>query len=976
MIGFRVLRSQSQSLRVPALVALTTLAALGVAALAGVPPAEGARPKPGTLPLPNIREIGIIPGATPPPAAAKPAARSPGVVTSFPQQVATYPPDGATRVSSNATLYIVFDQPTLKSGSFSVADLDSGTIGTLLNLETPTWSALGDTVFLKPTQPMTLGHRHGMKVNTIFATDGTASNDLPTVFFLVFPRSNVVRINPPADDFSSVTLVPGRAVPVGLDVKETADNTATFTSARIEFWSQPTETFSSGSTPVPIRTTTVAVSQQVPRRGTAHLSAPVTLPLDLARDAASGVLGLRLFFDGTDETGQPYSFEALSARSVVAGDTLLTMAPALVTPQIASEIVVLSAYLEQPLPGAVFAVNDTVRVKGVVTGMGTGVFRAVFYLDGDIAAIEEGYMESGRPVSIEPRGPIPSRRLGEHRFQLVVEAPQNVASRPITFLCVPPVNGITPPPEDVSEKTIEEMRVAPSDETPPDTTVVATPTKVEKPSLTIGGTYLVTGKSEFRDEESAAIAWSAWKAKYPLAKETAFEAGVLWRLRIDDAQNGSASPEQMQLKLTRGESRAEWGDLAPKLAEGAPLFASAVPRRAGQAIWKGSPIGDVEGFLAMDSRPRSAGGPGDQVRSDLYAARVNRPFWNDKIQASLYGGYAHDDPTAGGADSVTRADAVYGGQAKLRFAGDWNLLGDVATVRHKTIEGVEPGRSRTGMRAEITGEVAGFAAKAEAFRYQPDLTTSLNPYAISDRRGGGAEIARNFANWRFFGGYRSEKPDEKFGDAPVIRVDRFTVGGRLELNSKSWVTPTFIRIRHVGPNTAYKETRAATELVAGERYDGQTKGRIDLALLEDEKGENARRLVTSGSLVSTRKLEGRVTTTLSGGVEIIEHQDLDMTDQTVQAAMEFQWETVPGKFLMTPYVTYVDREYDTLEQRDDKLSVRLQLLLVRVPHFGENALAIEGRYDKIDHQDPIESESTETGVQITFGQRFNLLPKQ
>ena len=109
------------------------------------------------------------------------------------------------------------------------------------------------------------------------------------------------------------------------------------------------------------------------------------------------------------------------------------MAPALVTPSIASEIVVNSVYLEQPVPGAVFATNDTIRVRGVVTGTGTGVFRAVFYLDGDIVAMEEGYMESGRPVTVEPRGPIFSRRLGEHRFQLVVEAPQNVAARPITF---------------------------------------------------------------------------------------------------------------------------------------------------------------------------------------------------------------------------------------------------------------------------------------------------------------------------------------------------------------------------------------------------------------------------------------------------------------------------------------------------------------------------------------------------------------
>jgi hypothetical protein len=905
-----------------------------------------------------------------------------------PVQIATYPPDGARRVAPNATLYFVFDQPTQKSGSFSVADLDSispgNPVGTLLNLDPPVWSALGDTVFLKPTQPMTLGHLHGMRVNTIVGTGGTG-NDLPIVQFLVFPRSNLVRTNPPENDFSSVTLVPGRAVPVGVSVRETNDNTATFTSARIEFWSGPTQPLSAGFTPVPIRTQTVPVSLQVPRSSSARLTAPVTLPLDLARQAKSGLLGVRLFFDGYDETGQPFSYEALSATTIAGGDTTLTMAPALVTPSIASEIVVNSVYLEQPVPGAVFATNDTIRVRGVVTGTGTGVFRAVFYLDGDIVAMEEGYMESGRPVTVEPRGPIFSRRLGEHRFQLVVEAPQNVAARPITFLCVPPVRGITPPPDKEAEKAeaakdITQKRPLPTEDTPPDTTVEVEPAPPppppKKPSLEISGTYLVVGKAKFRDEDGAALAWSAWKAKYPLGEKTALEAGVLWRLRIDDTQNGSASPEQLQLRLSSGESKAEYGDFAPKLAEGAPIFASAVPRRAGQATWKGSPLGDVEGFMAVDSRPRSASGPGDQVRSDLYAGRLNRAFSGDRIQASLYGGYAHDDPTEGGADSVTRADAVYGGLAKVRLSAKWNLLGDVATVRHRTIEGVEPGRSRTGMRAELTGDIAGIVAKAEAFRYQPDMTTSLNPYAISDRRGGGAEIARDVVEkWRFFLGYRSESPDEKFGDAPSIRVERITAGGRLSLNKVSWVTPAFLRIRHIGPNTEYKESRVATELIVGEKYDGQTKGRFDIATIEDEKGENQRRLITSGSLVSTRRHEGRMTSTLSGGMEIIEYEDLDLKDQTFQGAMELQWEAVRGKFLITPSVSYVDREYDTLEQREDRLGGKIQLLLVRVPHFGENALALEGRVDKIDHDDPIQSESTEGSVSITFGQRFDLTPR-
>jgi hypothetical protein len=63
-----------------------------------------------------------------------------------------------------------------------------------------------------------------------------------------------------------------------------------------------------------------------------------------------------------------------------------------------------------------------VLTRAVVTGIGTGPFRVVFYLDGNPIAMEEGFMENGRPVTIEAQGPIPSRRLGERRFQAVVES--------------------------------------------------------------------------------------------------------------------------------------------------------------------------------------------------------------------------------------------------------------------------------------------------------------------------------------------------------------------------------------------------------------------------------------------------------------------------------------------------------------------------------------------------------------------------
>ena len=904
-----------------------------------------------------------------PVAPAPPVAR--GASATPPQQIATYPRDGDPRVASTATLYFVFDQPTSKSGSFSVADLDSGTVGVLLNLESPRWSALGDTVFLKPIQPMTFGHHHGMRVNTIIAADGvTAANDLPIVYFTVFPRARVERIvsmseGHPLNSFASITLVPGRPIPVSVNVRELNQNTATFTSAIAEFWTSASADLSGGETPVPIRRITIPIDQRVPAGGSARLSVPVTLPIDLARQLASGTLGLRLLFEGYDETGLPLEFDALStivSRSPT--DSTLTMTEALITPPIASNVVVESAFLEEPLPGAVFAAGDTVRARGVVTGIGTGPFRAVFFLDGDAVAMEEGYMEAGRPVVVEPRGPIVSRRQGEHRLHFVVEMPQNVAARPITFLCVPPPHGITQlPPKPKGA----EGDSAGADSVPP-----PAPPPPAPPRLSIGGTYLVVGKSGFREESGAGLAWSAWQARYEVSKTASLNADIVWRLRVDDPKNGSAAPEQMQLRYQGRAGSLEWGDVAPGFAESTPLLASSVPRRSAQAAWAGSAIGRIEGYAALESRPRSAAGLADSVPSDLYAARWSRSF-GGRLSASLYGGYTHTaaDPISVASDSVPLADAIYGGSGRLSFGGDWTLTGDIATVHHEALEGSAPSRSRTGMRGSLEGEIAGFEAKAEAFQYHPDLATPLNPYALSDRRGGGAEIARKVANWRFFGSYRGENPVENAG-APKIRVDRWTFGGRLALNSVSWVTPEFIRIQHHGLNSEFRESRAAGELVIGEPYHGETKARLDVTLFEDDLGTNTRRVLTSASVVSTRRHPGGVTSTLSGGYEHDDQQRLDLSDQTLQGTIEIRWEAIPGKFLVSPFITYLSRDYESLDRREDHVAGRLQLAWVHLPGLGNNALSLEGRIDRSNLQKPIEEKSTEGSVLVTFGQRFDL----
>jgi hypothetical protein len=915
--------------------------------------------------------------AAPPRSPARhPSARTapaPRFTASYPQVLDSYPRDGATRIPPNATLYFVFDQPTLKRGTFSVADGDSAGYP-LLNLAPPTWSALGDTVFLKPTQPMTFGHRIGMFVNTIFATDSTASTDVGGIrFFRIFPRAKLERF-PTGIGLTSVTLVPDVPVPVAGSARELNDCTVTFTSARIEFWATTSATFGGGPSPSPLATSVIPVAQRVPRSGIARLSVPVTLPRDLARNASSGQLGLRIIYDGTDETGLPVSFEAVSttATTISPPDTTISMTPAIVTPPIASNVVVQSAFLEQPLPGAVYAAGDTVRARAVVTGIGTGPFRVVFFLDGSAVAMEEGYMESGRPVTVEPRGPLVSRRLGEHRLHFVVESPQNIAAQPITFLCVPPPSGVYLPPRRAaaaaeSESTVTEPPVAPA--------APAAPAAPSPSRLKLGGTYLVVGKSQFGDEEGAGIAWSAWDARYDVTKKGALQANVLWRLRVDDLENGSGVPEQVKVgyKVLEGAS-VEWGDITPSLATNAPLFASPVPRRSAQAAWPRSPLGDLEGFMALESRPRSSTGPVAELRSDLYAGRLSRAISGDRLHASLYGGYTHDDPTAGGAQTATTASATYGGSGLLKLPSDWSLFGDVATVRHLAIPGVDPGRSRTAVRGELKGAVAGFAARAEAFRYQPDLATTLNPYAISDRRGGGAELSRDVAEWRFFGSYRREEPDQDQGSAPKIHVDRITFGGSLKLNQVSFVTPTLMRIQNRGPNTKFTESRAAGDLTIGEGRGGQTRARMDIAVLDDDLGLNAKRVVTSFSLVTNRKESEYVSSSLSGGLEREEQKDLSIRNQTLQGALEVRWEAVHGKFLVTPLFTYLNRRYDSTTDREERVSGRLQLTLIRVPGLGENALSVEGRLEKVDQSGTVEGESTEGSIQINFGQQFGFTP--
>ncbi|HYJ33559.1 MAG TPA: hypothetical protein VE326_10105 [Candidatus Binatia bacterium] len=846
-----------------------------------------------------------------------------------PRMIDSYPRDGDNHVAANATLYFVFDQATSKRGIFSVADLDSLN-GVLLNLNTPTWSALGDTVFIKPTQPMTLGHQHGMRVNLIVGPppDSATAGDQPIVYFRTFPPAVVKRISQP----TSLTLVPGEPTPVTTTFQETSGNAVNLTSAHIEIW--PT----ADALGAPALDVTVPVAFVIPREGIATVSVPVTVPGDVARQSPDGRLALRITYLGVDETQVPATLDAFNGPVTVA-----------LTPALAGNAVIRSAVLEWPLPGAVFGAGDTLKPRAVVIGDGTGYFRSVFYLDGEAVAFEEGFMESGRPVVVETRGSIPTRRFGEHRLQFVVESPQTVAAQPITFLSAPPANGLTPrgpaPPAAL-----------------PDTSRVS-----------LQSTWLADGRSEFRDEGSAVTGWASFRGHYGLSATKSLEARVTSRVRFDDVQNGSASPEQFLARYQSTHAAVEWGDLAPALASGAPLLASPVPRRASQAMLTSPTLGTFEGYMALESHPRSAGGPLRDARSDLYAARLTRVLLPDRLRASLYGGYTHEDATPGGAETATHARVIYGGSASLILAR-WSLLADIASVRHRTIAGVETGRTRTGARGEITGTVARFQARAEAFRYQPSLATALNPYAISDRKGFAVDLARPVLRWKAFANYRRERPEDASSGAPPVTAERMSAGATFSLNQDSWVSPSIIRIRQTGSQTDFTQTRLATEFTASEPMGGRTTARFDVGTFDDEKGVNVKRRVLAGSVVSMRRHPGRVTSTISGGIERDENRDLHLRDMTIQGTLEVRWEASPSRLLVTPFLSYISRDYELQGRSEDRAGGRLQISFLRVPGLGDAALSIQGRVERIWRLIPEGTHDTDEAVEVSLGKRISILP--
>lgn len=187
----------------------------------------------------------------------------------------------------------------------------------------------------------------------------------------------------------------------------------------------------------------------------------------------------------------------------------------------------------------------------------------------------------------------------------------------------------------------------------------------------------------------------------------------------------------------------------------------------------------------------------------------------------------------------------------------------------------------------------------------------------------------------------------------------------------SWVTPSFVRMRHRGANTELTENRIATEYTAPEPLGGRTTARFDITFLEDAMRAGTKRRIISGSFVSTRRHPGRVVSTTTVGIEQNHSSALNLTDMTIQGSFEARWEAIAGRFLVTPFFSGASRTYDLQGYHDERYTGRLQLAFLRVPGLGENAVALEGRIDRL-RQTFNTTVRLDESVQLTIGQRFSI----
>src|SRR5205814_2269567 len=198
----------------------------------------------------------------------------------------------------------IFDRPTGKVAFYSIAP-DTST-GGLVSTLPDTWSPRGDTLTITPFQPLALGHSYIYKLNTLQDTTGAVYNN-PTYYnevylFTVISRASVDRVQAGNVNLS---LSPDVTLPVSIPLREGAGTDVAFTSARVQFLSSP---FVTNTAPTPLDASaapfyeyTVPISALLPRFGAALLTAPVLIPMSIARTIPQGMLGVRLTFYGADE---------------------------------------------------------------------------------------------------------------------------------------------------------------------------------------------------------------------------------------------------------------------------------------------------------------------------------------------------------------------------------------------------------------------------------------------------------------------------------------------------------------------------------------------------------------------------------------------------------------------------------------------------------------------------------------------------
>ncbi|HEU4335531.1 MAG TPA: hypothetical protein VFT32_13630, partial [Candidatus Eisenbacteria bacterium] len=150
--------------------------------------------------------------------------------------------------------------------------------------------------------------------------------------------------------------------------------------------------------------------------------------------------------------------------------------------------------------------------------------------------------------------------------------------------------------------------------------------------------------------------------------------------------------------------------------------------------------------------------------------------------------------------------------------------------------------------------------------------------------------------------------------------------------------------------------------------------RFDVAIFDDDLGVAQKRKLVAGSLVTTRRHPGRITSTLAFGIENDDRADLDLQDKSLNGSFELSWEASPGRLLLTPYVVYLDRRLESSGFREEQISGRLQIALVRVPALADGSVSLEGRLTRSIRKEPYEDRETDGAVSLTIAQRLPLVP--